>query len=97
MVLEQYVASFERDTTLEVKTQIRRHGNIFNSMYATAERNIAVNRLGFLVDLGDFRTFRKDFQKAFDAFDAQFLEIVKARKTIFKYDCSHRQDRVIDP
>lgn len=97
VLLAQYAATFHRDYPFEIKTQIRNYQHVFNDMYAVKECNVSLSRLGALVDSGNFRTFTEDFRATCDAFDAQFLSIVKARKLLFKYDGLDRSSWVIDP
>jgi hypothetical protein len=54
--------------------------------YSVTPAGQALSRLRTAFELDDFGNFKEKFRTAFEYLDSQYLEIVRARKELFKWD-----------
>lgn len=84
--LENYAASFVRETTDAVRAQIMSNRVLFNHHYDELPRDRLIKTLVKQLQVSELRHFRTKFATAVDMCDQQYLEILTARKKMFDWD-----------
>ncbi|KAB8296713.1 hypothetical protein EYC80_002133 [Monilinia laxa] len=84
--LEDYATSFNRDLTHTVRAQILSNRRLFESHYHSLTRDLLIKTLGRDTEVGQIRQFLTKYSTAVDMCDMQYLEILQARKRLFKFD-----------
>ncbi|KAE9373646.1 hypothetical protein N431DRAFT_456407 [Stipitochalara longipes BDJ] len=87
--LEDYAASFIRHILFYTRAKINLLTTKLDKACANMPREMAIAHLHEAFESDNFLYFAKDFKKACDDMDKQFLEIRMARKHIFDYDITN--------
>ncbi|QSZ35540.1 hypothetical protein DSL72_008410 [Monilinia vaccinii-corymbosi] len=89
LLLEAYIASFDRDAPYHVRIIIRKMGKEYRELVGTLPRNVIFRTICRNYDdsirIPDQR-FVADFRKVVDDCTTQWLEIRHARKRLFQWD-----------
>ncbi|PVH73865.1 hypothetical protein DL98DRAFT_42879 [Cadophora sp. DSE1049] len=100
MLLEECDTTFRRDMSFHIKVKFRQFRSPFRRIYATTGVGHALMEdLNFALETRNYTGFVNFFKVAVDRLDNLFLEMLRARQDLFKWDVPAFNDRqcTIDP
>jgi hypothetical protein len=86
VLLEEFADSFKRDMPFLIKWRYRKLQRGIEERYSITLTGQALSRLRTAFELDEFGKFEEMFRTAFEYLDGQYLEIVRVRKELFKWD-----------
>jgi hypothetical protein len=87
--LEDYNDALRRSSNnmpFDLRVHRKRHQQLFQEHYGTLPAESAIGQLNENITATSRRRFFELFRVAFDDLDRQYLEIVRARKQLYKWD-----------
>jgi len=97
LYLEKYVAAFRRDTPFEVQREIKKQQREFEHYYLATEREQLLVTMNAEFEIQDYEHYDEYFKRIFNHMEAQRMEIIRARKELFKFDLANDRRCEIDP
>ncbi|KAJ5050497.1 uncharacterized protein L3040_002376 [Drepanopeziza brunnea f. sp. 'multigermtubi'] len=97
VLLEDYEASFQRESPLHIRASMHEHKKYYERLYEDfGVGKIQMEGLNMAIDKQNYAGFHAKFKSAVDKLDGQFLDICRARKSLFKWDPETLDDRRCD-
>ncbi|KAI9051555.1 hypothetical protein LZ554_004601 [Drepanopeziza brunnea f. sp. 'monogermtubi'] len=97
VLLEDYEASFQRESPLDIRASMREHQKYYERLYEDfGVGKTQMADLNTAIEKQNYAGFHAKYKSAVDKLDGQFLAICRARKSLFKWDPEALDDRRCD-